>query len=272
MTPNWGVNDYQCDGHGPPFSCDSVGDSYVDSCGQCTSFVNWRLAQAGLPGLSGNASNFGNSGRAMGWPVDQTPTADSIFVFPPGCYGAGAEGHTGVVLDVSGSTIHVEQYNFNCCGCGACGWCLYSQSNVTLTGCGAEFVHPPWSTGPPPPPPDPCTGVQCGPCQTCQGGACVDACPAGYVCANGECVVPIGPGPAPAAGGIGVGTVLLLGLGAAGAGLGVYLHGHPEARSRLSSETARAERSLRRSGRVEFGGHAGQGIVGGARAAYRGGR
>ena len=191
-TPSFGVDDYACAGASPPY-CSACAGSGVDSCGQCTSFVNWRLRQGGLPPLGGNADEFVSSARALGWTADHSFRPYDIFMYPPGCYGAGDVGHTGIVLAVSGNQIHNEQYNFCTDWAGSCnclsGWCRYSQQTVTLSGCGAWAIHPPWTFGPPPPPPDPCSGVACPACQTCQGGTCVPvACPACEVCQGGTCV------------------------------------------------------------------------------------
>jgi len=133
--------------------------------GYCTSFVAWRLSQAGLPlrgavlsGPNGQARFFGNAGdwdRAagqIGFVVDATPSPGSVAVWHGGEGGAWPTGHAAYVVAVAaaGQAI-VEEYN----------WSFrfrYGSRTVRAP----RYIHfrpapppPPVLTPPPPPPPSP---------------------------------------------------------------------------------------------------------------------
>ncbi len=87
--------------------------------------------------------------------------------------------------------------HYRCLGgsCGAPGYALsqlYAEFQSLFDGAGC-------GSAPPPPPPNPCAGVTCDSCSTCQGGACVSACPSGWACSGGACSPPPGQAGCPAA-------------------------------------------------------------------------
>lgn len=90
--------------------------------GQCTW---WAYSQfhrfAGVyPALTGDARNWDNSARALGWTVVLDAQVSSIVVFEPGVQGALSTGHVAWVEDVAqhadGRYVLVSEYN------GSAGW------------------------------------------------------------------------------------------------------------------------------------------------------
>lgn len=126
--------------------------------GYCTSFVAWRLAQAGIPfrgatlrGPSGQARLFGNAGdwdaaaRAIGFLVDNRPTPGAVAVWHGGQDGAWPTGHVAYVtgVDAAGGAL-VEEYNW--------GARFRYGTRATRT---ATYIHFTGAVTPPPPPPPP---------------------------------------------------------------------------------------------------------------------
>ncbi|PTX50346.1 CHAP domain-containing protein [Melghirimyces profundicolus] len=86
---------------------------------QCTSFVAWRLNRDGIDfsntmkgGKFGNASNWDDNARKIGYAVNDTPTVGSVAQWNPGAGGAGSAGHVAYVTAVNGSQVTVEEYNW----------------------------------------------------------------------------------------------------------------------------------------------------------------
>jgi len=94
--------------------------------GYCTSFVAWRLSQAGvnfrhatLTGPNGQSRFFGNAGdwdqaaRGAGFTVDARPTPGSVGIWHGGEWGAWPGGHAAyvVAVDAAGHAT-VEEYNW----------------------------------------------------------------------------------------------------------------------------------------------------------------
>lgn len=87
---------------------------------QCTSFVAWRINQRGhrftntmQGGRFGNASNWANNARRIGLRVNQQPAVGAVAQFNPGAGGASLSfGHVAYVTQVHGSTITIEEYNY----------------------------------------------------------------------------------------------------------------------------------------------------------------
>ncbi|OYD08390.1 CHAP domain-containing protein [Paludifilum halophilum] len=86
---------------------------------QCTSFVAWRMNQRGINftntmrgGRWGNATNWDDNARALGYRVDQSPSVGAIAQWNAGVGGASsAYGHVAYVTGVNGSMVTIEEYN-----------------------------------------------------------------------------------------------------------------------------------------------------------------
>jgi len=136
-----GQNDYPYAGSG----IDEV-DRWNFYTRECTSFVAWRLNNDAGIGFTnqykgvqwGNAGNWGDAARAVGIPVDNTPTVGSVAQFPPGNQGTGSYGHVAWVIGVNGNTITVEDYRdptaYN-------GYTDYTYNQRTFTTDGVNFIH-----------------------------------------------------------------------------------------------------------------------------------
>lgn len=94
--------------------------------GYCTSFVAWRLSQAGivfhgasLRGPNGQSARFGNGGnwdaaaRAVGFQVDSHPSVGAVAVWHGGESFAWPGGHVGYVAALSGGQAVIEEYNWS---------------------------------------------------------------------------------------------------------------------------------------------------------------
>ncbi len=95
--------------------------------GYCTSFVAWRLSQAGvrfqsatLIGPNGQSRFFGNAGEwdraaaEAGFTVDARPTPGSVGIWHGGEGGAWPGGHAAYVVAVDGAgRVTVEEYNWS---------------------------------------------------------------------------------------------------------------------------------------------------------------
>ncbi|SFS32264.1 CHAP domain-containing protein [Marininema halotolerans] len=104
-----------------PFKYASTGG--VDAWGfynrQCTSFVAWRMNQHGKSftnmmrgGRWGDAKHWDDNARALGYPVNRTPKAGAIAQWNAG-NGASRFGHVAYVKSVNGSSITIEEYNYD---------------------------------------------------------------------------------------------------------------------------------------------------------------
>lgn len=77
-----------------------AGNNYA--LGQCTWYVYNRIAQTGhhIDSYLGNAADWGNSAKALGYQVTDKPVAGAAVVFQPGVEGASSYGHVGFVEHV----------------------------------------------------------------------------------------------------------------------------------------------------------------------------
>jgi len=83
-------------------------DSWREYNRECTSFVAWALASRNgfnMP-FYDNANGWGPDARARGFAVNSTPAPGSVA-----WSNAGTFGHVAYVQDVSGSGVHIEEYN-----------------------------------------------------------------------------------------------------------------------------------------------------------------
>ncbi len=106
---------------------------------ECTSFVAWRLNNDnGVPFNNsyggqhwGNAENWDSAARAAGFAVDSNPTRGSVAQFDPGVGGVGAYGHVAYVMQVSGSQVLIEDYN----------WVSFAYDQHWVSTSGLHFLH-----------------------------------------------------------------------------------------------------------------------------------
>ncbi|SEP47810.1 CHAP domain-containing protein [Amycolatopsis saalfeldensis] len=114
----------ECDGTGAypagddyPYRTDRTDnvDRWAFYRGQCTSFVAWRLEQTlgyfhnfqwhnGIPGHWGNAVDWDDNARKLGYRVDRVPV--------PGAVAQWESGHVAYISAVQGKTVTVEEYNW----------------------------------------------------------------------------------------------------------------------------------------------------------------
>jgi len=97
--------------------------------GNCTwgAYDKWFRASGGrfYPALSGNAKDWANSARAIGWTVVADAQPRSIVVFQPGIYGAHAtQGHVAWVDAVNGTNVTITEMN------GAAGFNAWSSRTI----------------------------------------------------------------------------------------------------------------------------------------------
>ncbi len=142
-----GVNDYP-DGN---CGCTNGADSF-SGCGerQCTSFAMWRIRHdLGHPDMTclGMARDWAANARAKGFAVDNTPNRGAIAQLMPGVQGAFWTGHVAVTLEVQGSNVLVEDYNW----CNEC--CCYHQHTLAIHGINFLHIGTPAGSAPPPVPP-----------------------------------------------------------------------------------------------------------------------
>jgi surface antigen len=116
-----GIDDY------PYRGTANVLDPWGFYSGYCTSFVAFRLSQAGivfhgssLTGPNGKTAFFGNGGSwdaaaaSIGYAVDSNPTVGSVAVWHGGEDGAWSGGHVAYVMAVDGAgNATVEEYNWS---------------------------------------------------------------------------------------------------------------------------------------------------------------
>jgi len=93
----------------------SIGDSWGFALRNCTSFVAWRLTRTnGLTGFAnddrgvhwGNAENWDEAARALGYRVDEVPAIGAVAQTD-----AGRVGHVAWVVDIGPGTATIEEYN-----------------------------------------------------------------------------------------------------------------------------------------------------------------
>lgn len=98
---------------------------------QCTSFAAYRLSSANgfeLPAAYGNGGQWGYRAQREGYRVDKNPAIGSIAWWDDGGYG-----HVAWVSNVQGSTVEIEEYNFN--------WSeSYNKRNVSISSV-SGFIH-----------------------------------------------------------------------------------------------------------------------------------
>lgn len=124
-----------------PRWCRAPLDSYLDNWGmysrECVSYAAFKVWQSGrhMPywGGHGNANQWDDNARASGIPVDGSPKAGDVAVWPIGYYG-----HVMYVEAVqSDGDILVSEYNYDWTG-------RYSErliSSGTYRGQGFSFIH-----------------------------------------------------------------------------------------------------------------------------------
>lgn len=85
---------------------------------QCTSFVAWRLNEAGISfhntmkgGRFGNAENWADNARQLGYTVNNKPAVGAVAQWKAGNH-ASKFGHVAYVTAVDGSKITIEEYNY----------------------------------------------------------------------------------------------------------------------------------------------------------------
>jgi hypothetical protein len=123
-------------------------DSWREYNRECTSFVAWALASRNgfnMP-FYDNANRWGPDARARGFAVNSIPTPGSVAWSNSGTFG-----HVAYVQDVSGSSVHIEEYNHDGTG--------HYSSRVVPASSFAGYIHfKDRPTIPPPaPPPTPQT-------------------------------------------------------------------------------------------------------------------
>lgn len=84
---------------------------------QCTYYAEERMRQfTGLyMPVYGNAYQWANQARAVGWSVGTTPAVNSVVVFPAGAFGSSV-GHVAWVVGLGNGTLHIQDYNWNWVG------------------------------------------------------------------------------------------------------------------------------------------------------------
>jgi surface antigen len=65
--------------------------------------------------VTGHAYQFAGQASVGGWTVGTTPAINSVAVFPAGSFGSSV-GHVGWVVQVSGSQLRIQDYNWNFTG------------------------------------------------------------------------------------------------------------------------------------------------------------
>ena len=126
---------------------DSVLDNWRMYNRECVSFVAWALATRNgfdvktvLAAGHGNADEWPGQAAAHGYRVDHTPAPGSVAYFAIGSYG-----HVAYVQRVSGSSVYLEEYNYDYQG-------HYHTRTIPASSV-TRFIHFKDLTPPPPPPP-----------------------------------------------------------------------------------------------------------------------
>lgn len=137
----WGgnVNFEKAGGGYPAMWANAPLDAYVDDWGlytrECVSFAAFKVAASGryMPYGLGNAIQWPSGARGRGIPVDSTPKAGDVAIWPVGYYG-----HAMYVYSVGGDgSIYIGEYNFDWTG-------RYSErviSSSTWRAQGFQFIH-----------------------------------------------------------------------------------------------------------------------------------
>lgn len=138
----WGGNvSYQPRGGGyPSYWNDIPMDSTIDNWGmynrECVSYTAFKVAVSGrhMPywGGSGNAIQWPGNARAAGIPVDSSPRAGDVAIWPVGYYG-----HAMYVEGVANGNIYISEYNYDWTG-------RYSERSIsasTWQAQGFQFIH-----------------------------------------------------------------------------------------------------------------------------------
>lgn len=103
----------------PPASAQNIGyNPYAANySNQCTYYAEQRMAnQTGMyMPVYGHAYQFASQASAGGWTVGTTPLPNSVAVFPAGSFGSSV-GHVGWVVQVSGSQVRIQDYNWGFIG------------------------------------------------------------------------------------------------------------------------------------------------------------
>ena len=90
---------------------DLLGDSWGYLNRECTSFVAWRLSQAGRKNFSGlHNANQWYSGSGL--ELKKTPKVGDVAWYNSGVGGAGKMGHVAYVAGVHGDKVDLEEYNY----------------------------------------------------------------------------------------------------------------------------------------------------------------
>ncbi len=92
---------------------------------ECTSYVAFKLNEAGIAfsnGMSGpkgtdgllfgNGENWNNHGIVLGFNVDTNPSFRKVAVWEAAYHGAGPVGHVAYVEAVAGSSVTISDYNY----------------------------------------------------------------------------------------------------------------------------------------------------------------
>jgi surface antigen len=85
----------------------------ASSSNQSTFYAEERMAQRTgmyMP-VYGHAYQWADQARAGGWTVGAAPAFNSVVVFPRGAFGS-TVGHVAWVVEVSGSRIRIQDYNW----------------------------------------------------------------------------------------------------------------------------------------------------------------
>lgn len=86
---------------------------------QCTSYVAWKLNDAGIPfhntmkgGRFSNAENWDDNAKKLGYKVNKTPKPGAVAQWDAGAFGHSHFGHVAYVTKVEGTNITIEEYNY----------------------------------------------------------------------------------------------------------------------------------------------------------------
>jgi surface antigen len=136
-----GTDDYPYRGDRP-----DDGDAWNFDKRECTSFAAWRINndlhvrfQNDYKGQHfGNAITWADAAQRAGVRVDGNPLVGSVAHFPPGVGGAGSMGHVAIVIEVTGDSITVEDYNYRD---GYDHDTMYNYSQHVVPRAGLSFLH-----------------------------------------------------------------------------------------------------------------------------------
>nr|WP_245891291.1 CHAP domain-containing protein [Desmospora activa] len=117
------IGDRVAGGSGDQYPYKEANTSGVDPWGfyirQCTSFVAWRLNDAGIEfhntmrgGRFSNAENWDDNARELGVKVNNKPAVGAVAQWDAGAFGHSNLGHVAYVVEVDGDRITIEEYNY----------------------------------------------------------------------------------------------------------------------------------------------------------------